>query len=187
MNKSVYTRPNKSKTIPVTRRSVEDLKKIKTIEEPIVISASSECHVTPPGVAERMADYLGERNHILEPSAGTGNLLMAAMALYKTAIERSTSLCSAIEKRMGIKPLCEDFLEYNPSELFDGIIMNPPFSKVERHIKKAIECLDTDGALVALVPITFMNEKYGAETIEELPSDTFASCKVNTKIILIHK
>ena len=187
MNKSVYTRPNKPTRIPVTRRSVDDFKPVSITEKPIILDASSECHVTPPDVAERMADYLGERNHVLEPSAGTGNLLVAARAIKKTAIERNHALCKAIEERTGIKPLCEDFLDYKAPGAYDGIIMNPPFSQVEKHIKHAIDCLEIGGALVALVPITFKTEKYGAETIEELPSDTFTTCKVSTKIIIIVK
>lgn len=187
MNKSVYTRPKKPTRIRVTRRTVEGMMQNQVISKPVMISASSECHVTPPDVAERMAKYLGYRKKILEPSAGTGNLIMEIKSDEIIAIEIDRALCGLIEKRTGIKPLCEDFLEYNQPEAFSGVIMNPPFSEVEKHIKKALECLKPTGFLVSIVPITFKNEKHGAYTIEELPSDTFSYCRVNTKIISIIK
>lgn len=187
MNKNLYRRPKKPKVIPVNKRLVDNLKPWIEIEKPLIVDASSECHVTPPDVAERMAEYLGPVKNLLEPSAGTGNLLMAARATNKMAIERSQTLCGAIRKRTGINPLCKDFLDHNEPGAYDGIIMNPPFSRVEAHIKKALECTSTGGTIIALVPSTFKNDKYGAETIESLPPETFSSCKVNTKIIMINK
>ena len=188
MDKSVYRRPEKPKTVESKIRIIKEIKNPSAaiIELPVV-HASSECHVTPSDVAERMASYLGHRQHVLEPSAGTGNLLVAVSANRKTAIERNTGLCGIIEKRTGINPVCDDFLEYQPTEMFDGIIMNPPFSKARKHIEKAISCLEPGGSLVSIVPSTFDEKKYGAEVLENLPPDTFASCKVYSKIIYIEK
>lgn len=73
---------------------------------------------------------------------------------------------------------------------FPRIIMNPPFSSVRKHIAAALRLMGRGGhaepaRLVALVPITFDHPE--AVTLETLPADTFATAKVNTKIICIER
>lgn len=153
MNKNVYKRPEKPKIVITTRRIIEAEKEATLLVELPVIHATTECHVTPSGIANRMAVYLGHKRHILEPSAGTGNLIEAACADRKTAIESNIDLCCFIMDRTGINPICCDFLEYQPEELFDGIIMNPPFSKAKKHIEKAILCLEPKGVIVAILSL----------------------------------
>lgn len=66
-----------------------DVKSRKEIEvkqpvicAPVVVDRATECHVTPAGVAARMARYLGPTGDYLtlEPSAGTGALIKALLA-----------------------------------------------------------------------------------------------------------
>ena len=81
------------------------------------------------------------------------------------------------------------FLEYaqrlNLTNGFTKIIMNPPFKKVKSHMDAALSLLDRTSAggssLVALVPVTYQHSD--AQLMEELPVDSFAHIKVNTKII----
>lgn len=187
MKKSVYTRPNKPRILPVTKRDIDAIKAPSVVTPALMIHASTECHVTPPNVADQMAAYLGHVSNLLEPSCGTGNLINAAIADNITAIEKNYDLCKIILERTGIQPICSDFLEYEPEILFDGVLMNPPFSKARHHVGHAIDCLCPGGKIIALVPVTFKNELFNAKTLETLTNDTFAAAKVFTKIIRMTK
>lgn len=183
MDKSVYTRPNAPKRIAVKNRRRQEAPTVAIV--PVVaVSAYTECHVTPYDVAARMADYLDPVGHVvLEPQAGTGNLVTAALVrgcAGVVAVERSTELYNALRQRHhGITAHNVDFLGYTASP-FSRIICNPPFSTIKRHIAHALELLAPGGVMVALVPVTFQSD---AETLETLGADTFATAKVRTKII----
>ena len=188
----------------VTRRREAPATALPVMPEIITVDTYSECHVTPLAVARRMVSYLGETGDFLtlEPSAGSGNLIQA---LYDSghssnelvAIERHHTLCAEIRKRFkgnqAINPINECFFEY--AERVKGlgeyprIIMNPPFKKVKAHLRSALSLLGPGGhdraVLVALVPITFHHDE--AETLEELPRDTFSTVQVSTKIIRIER
>lgn len=203
MKKSVYTRPDKPRTLTVTRRSREAPEMVlPTPAEVITVDRFTECHVTPPAVARRMVEYLGPVGDFLtlEPSAGTGNLIQALYDVGHSrfelvAIERHCSLCSAIRNRFTgkqyIDPINQCFLEYSEEAKgkieFPRILMNPPFRKVKQHMKAALQLLGRGGhdvaTLVALVPITFHHD--AAETLEVLPRDTFSTAQISTKIIRI--
>lgn len=158
---------------------------------PVVVDRATECHVTPPGVALRMAQYLEVEpgQNVLEPSAGTGNLIQALRDAGTClpmigAVEQHNTLCDALRERfprLALHQRC--FLEFAGivALQFDRVLMNPPFKTARKHVEAGERLLRPGGVLVALVPITF---KRGA-TLEELPTNTFASAKVWTKIIRI--
>lgn len=200
MKKSVYSRPGKPKTMFVHRR--ERVPTTAPFDAPQILQVDrgTECHVTPLPVGSRMVDYLGSpvEAPILEPQAGTGNLVNALLnagyaSQHILAIERNFTLCKHIESRFNgsIKTIQQCFLEYsNEVEkkiTFPRIITNPPFKFVRHHMKAAINLLEKgafeSAVLVGLVPITYEHEL--AETMEVLPPDTFPSTTVNTKIIRI--
>jgi phospholipid N-methyltransferase len=206
MNPSIYTRPNKPKTMTVTRRTEAPAMAFPEIAAPIELHSSTECHVTPPEVAARMVDYLTDAQGdflTLEPEAGTGALLEALFnvghsRLETVAIERDVSLCKAIRQRFKgnqyIEPINECFLAYAANAVgkieYPRIIMNPPFRYVKKHMDAALSLLgrgghDRPAVLVALVPITYEHED--ARTMEILPNTTFSSAAVNTKIIRIER
>jgi phospholipid N-methyltransferase len=169
----------------------------------ITVDAATECHVTPRDVAERMVDYLGPVGDYmtLEPSAGTGQLIRALLASGHSrcelcAVERHTGLFNTLHKIDGISGaglVNRCFLEWTEeakcSVTFPRIIMNPPFRKVRHHMAAVLSMLcrgaHDRATLVALVPVTYQHPD--AEEIETLPSDTFASAKVFTKIVRIEK
>lgn len=200
MEKSVYARPDKPRVMPVKKRQrVEEVEPLPA-REPVVVHASTECHVTPEDAGARMVDYLGPTGDFLtlEPQAGTGNLIQA---LYDAghsrnelvAIERHYELCKHVHKRFtgeqSINPINQCFLEYATEAHgkieYPRIIMNPPFRQVKKHMQAALSLLGRGGhdeaVLVALVPVTYFHEDM--EELETLPSDTFALAKVHTKII----
>ena len=205
MKLSAYTRPKKPDYIQVTRRADKTVTPLAALPEPVIVDSATECHVTPADVAARMVEYLtpARFGYTLEPSAGTGALVRAAMDAGHTvqAVERHCALAAILGQILPsqrVENAC--FLEWSAGliaearaeqkepPLYSRIVMNPPFKKVAQHIAAALSLLDYSGAggrLVALVPITFQHPQ--AETLEVLPDNTFALAKVNTKIILIEK
>jgi len=194
MNPSLYTRPDKPLRMTVKRRTEPAARKAVEIKAPLVVDKFTECHVTPPAICDRMVNYLTAEKlaAILEPSAGTGNLCKALMRAgfdenQITAVERHNTLAASLPCGLGaIYNAC--FLTWAESRIaggvtYDAVIMNPPFRAVKKHIAAAVDLLADGGTLIALVPITFKHER--AETIEELPVDTFSTCRVYTKIIEI--
>lgn len=131
---------------------------------------------TPPAIAKRMALIAGgitglSGKRILEPSAGTGNLIIAAVNCVTgfdccriVAIDidprRIADLEELRRKHLTADPLNfqiikADFLAL-PTLLdlgpFDIILMNPPFSRRDdiRHIRHALNFLKPGGKLVAV-------------------------------------
>lgn len=202
MKPSVYTRPNKPKYITVTKRRGAPEMALPEPAKPVEVDCFTECHVTPADNARQMVGYLGPVGDYLtlEPEAGTGNIIQALYeAGYSSnklvAIERHTGLCNTIRARFkgaqSIDPINGCFIEYAEKAAgkieYPRIIMNPPFRQVRAHMKAALSLLGRAGhssaVLVALVPITFQHDE--AETLENLPNDTFQAARVNTKIIRI--
>ncbi len=198
MNNSLYTRPDKPRTMLVSCRE-QPPEMAVSLPEPVAVDSATECHVTPPAVAARMVDYLGVGDYLtLEPSGGTGNLVQALFdgghsVNELTVIERHNSLCTNLfirfKEPQRFEPINRCFLEYAEEAKgkieFPRIIMNPPFKGVKKHINAALSLLGCaghrDAVLVALVPITYQHEE--AEELETLPNNTFLTAKVNTKII----
>ena len=196
---SIYSRPNKPLSIPVTRR--RDRGALATMEraQPVTVDKATECHVTPDDVARRMVEYLGPQGDYLtlEPSAGTGQLAKALLRAGHspqelTMIERHTALANDLHALGPVINQC--FLEYAEEvkgrACFPRVIMNPPFSQCRKHVAAAVSLLGRGGheepaTLVALVPVTFQHPD--AETLETLPDSTFSTARVNTKLIRISR
>jgi len=201
MNPSIYVRPDKPRTMEVTRR--RDAPKISFKDTPklVEVDTFTECHVTPSDVAERMVEYLEATTDMvtLEPSVGTGNLVKALLddghnPRELLMIERHHELHRLARERFKfeVPSYQQCFLEYVEEwkdqgilGAFPRIIMNPPFKKVKQHMNTALTLLGAgaydEAILVALVPITYQHDEM--EEMEILPNDTFAHAKVNTKII----
>lgn len=205
MDRSLYTRPSKPRSMAVTRRTGAPAVARPALPEITEVDCFTECHVTPLNIAARMVEYLDATPGLLtlKPSAGTGNLIQALSdsghsnhAL--TVIERHYGLCQTIQNRFKnnkgeswVKPISQCFLEYADEAqgkiVFPRIIMNPPFKQIRKHMKAALSLLGAgghgDATLVALVPITYEHDD--AETLEVLGRGTFPTAKVSTKIIRI--
>lgn len=99
---------------------------------------------------------------VLEPSAGLGGIAQFLPKKQTTCLEISPIHCSAL-KSMGFKDVVEmDFLKYNPTEKFDKILMNPPFTKnqAEDHLLHAISLLSAEGSLVAILPASYKGKTF---------------------------
>ncbi len=90
---------------------------------------------------------------VLEPSAGSGNILE-----YCKQLNAETIACEVnedlgkIAAQKADRFLKNDFLQVTPDEVshIDYIIMNPPFSAEETHIQHAWEVLPEGGQIISL-------------------------------------
>jgi len=153
---------------------------------------------TPPDLAARMAHIadIQPGHSVLEPSAGTGNLIKAFPCVrpsgYVVAVEVNCHLADTLQ------PLADeihqaDFLACN-GELgtFDRIVMNPPFTHGEdiKHILHARAKLNPGGKLVALCangPRQQDTLKPLADYWEDLPAGSFKAegTAVNVALLVI--
>jgi len=198
---SVYQRANKPLFGVVKNRREFDKFDWSGISAPLVVHASTECHVTPTRQAQLMASHLevdlSDPNFsVCEGSAGTGQLVQAVMELgilptQLTAIEREFSLCRYLTEmfRTDIEVINDCFLDFSrcTDRRFDRLILNPPFKKYRQHIEAAVHLLKPGGILIALLPITFDYENEGFNQLDVLPSNTFEWVRVNTQIVRFQK
>lgn len=177
-------------------------KKIKQLEREYKMQQKGDINFTPLEVVEQLIQYanIDENSRVLEPSAGIGNI-----ADPIKQITNNLDVCeymyhfSELLKLKGYNVVANDFLEYETDNKYDAIIMNPPFSDEQNHIKHAYDLLKDDGVLVAISSPhwTFANDKKSIEFREwleneiyftkDLQSGTFEMTGVASKIIVIEK
>ena len=173
---------------------------------------------TPKDLAERVAALIPFREgtqRILEPSAGTGNLIRAAMPSVEGWDGRNSHrLVDAIEiqaelaKRLRnwgdnrLRRVIEaDFLIVTPGDtgLYDGVFMNPPFDR-ERdidHVTHALKFLKPGGWLLSIMSagIEFRETRKSAAFRKlldarggwmlDLPSGSFAEVGTYVNTVLV--
>jgi protein-L-isoaspartate O-methyltransferase len=130
-------------------------------------------------LAHEMVKIAGIQKYdrVLEPSAGGGNLAMAAVAVGArvTCVELNKEL--AMKLRNSFIVFNRDFLSMSYSSLdflgrFDAVLMCPPKNSIP-HVDHAITFLRPGGKLVALVRKDSQNiEKY-IDNYHPLPYDMF--------------
>ena len=85
---------------------------------------------TPKNISILMNSYLNQHGTLLEPSVGTGNLLMntsgySRIDVFDTNKDFLDSINSDVSK------FNTDFLKFNFTETYDNIISNPPYIKFQ--------------------------------------------------------
>ena len=200
----IATLPPEPRTPPAPRSidpTAEGFASLKaTLKAGVKVAVAPQLFPTPPALAARMATLAGieHEDRVLEPSAGTGNLLRAIVDAEPTAsvhaVEINRALCDALPASLLAvgEALCQDFLTCTTEQLghFNRIVMNPPFADGSdvKHIKHALHFLERDGRLVALCaagPRQQAELRPLATTWEELPGDTFASQGTNVRAALM--
>lgn len=173
----------------------------ETLQAGIQIVTAPQLFPTPPELAARMVEEAGiEPGHrILEPSAGTGNLLAAVghtrTDCHAVAVELNAHLADKLSARfmVNVDIRRADFLACNGDlGTFDRIIMNPPFENGAdiKHILHARHMLNPGGRLVALCangPRQQEMLRPIAAHWEALPAGTFkeAGTMVNAALLII--
>lgn len=168
----------------------------------VQVVSAPQLFPTPAHVAARMVELADVQpgDRVLEPSAGTGALLQA----LRTAYADSTSAAPVVHAWEINRPLAQrlrdsfpaavvrafDFLEFdpNPSELFDVVLMNPPFKDAAdvRHILHARRFIAPGGRLVAICaagPRQHEALQPLADSWEYLPPGTFEGTGVRTVLL----
>ncbi|WP_252151717.1 class I SAM-dependent methyltransferase [Escherichia coli] len=109
------------------------------------IRAESQLFVSPAPICDRLVTLaeISNRDHILEPSAGTGAILRAirdtAPEAMCDAVEINSGLVRYLRENFnGVRVQCGDFMEWQSVQYYSRIIMNPPFSCVFRSIRSRI-------------------------------------------------
>lgn len=183
-------------------QGIEELK--GALEGGVQIAVADQLYPTPPELAARMAALaeIEEGDTVLEPSAGTGNLVQAALdagAESVEAVEISPQLCRRLRARFAQDSVFVregDFLEIDPDgeneDRFDVVLMNPPFGNAAdiTHIKRAMKRLKPEGWVVALCAGGPRQEKALkplARHWERLPSGTFAGTAVAAVLLVIEQ
>lgn len=182
----------------------------ETAKAGVKVVVANQLFPTPDALARKMVERAGlmAGRRILEPSAGTGNLIRAAVnnatgfdCCRVHAIEINPSLAQGLrdmrdkftyanEQNFGIT--CHDFLDISPSELqwFDVVLMNPPFEHGAdiKHILHARKFLDDGGRLVAICAAGPRQERELqplADSWEVLPEDSFADQGTNVRTVML--
>lgn len=199
---------------PVQEKNKNDekFKSLKqNLKKGVQVVSAPELFPTPSELVERMvieAD-IQEGERILEPSAGTGNIIGKIIEENDQtkmsnvwAVEVNNNLGHSLSGRFpNIHVFIEDFLSCNGElGLFDKIIMNPPFSADVEHVLHAYDHLKENGRIVAIMSehsffandkksVTFREFLETVGTSEKLPSDTFktSGTSVNTRLVVINK
>lgn len=163
---------------------------------------------TPEVYAADLVDRLGIEPGmvVLEPSAGHGMLAEAARDAGATveAVELASDLRDILQEK-GFSLVGNDFMETTPSQRYDAVIMNPPFSNDMDidHVRHAFAHLKPGGRLAAIVSSMAgqrSNKKNKAfrEWLDDLGAseemmpegafkDSLNPTSVRTKIITIEK
>lgn len=185
-----------------TESRIESIKKtLKDGIKPIEVIYSPGFYPTPSDLAERMVEKaeLKPGQSVLEPSAGSGNIIRAIVeegGCSITSVEINTRLFDHLRETFEhMTHINSDFLSCNGNlAKFDRVIMNPPFEGTAdiKHIQRAVEYLKPGGRLVAICaggPRQERELKPMADTWEELPAGTFkdAGTMVNSVLLTINK
>ena len=171
----------------------------ESLKTGVTVAVADQLFPTPPDLVERMLDLaeIDAGMTVLEPSAGTGNIVRAIIDRVDTEIvayEIRQDLCAKLAATFPSYRLCArsaDFLEVtdNMGE-WPRIVMNPPFKNGQdiKHIQHACKMLKPGGRLVAICangPRQNDQLKPLASHWEELPSGTFAGTCVRSVLMTI--
>lgn len=127
---------------------------------------NKDFYPTPEAIINKMLFDIDFKmiHSILEPSAGSGNIVEALKQkekIYSTSYSKFSFDIDCIEadqnfqhilKGKNFRVVYNDFLTYDTMKEYDLIIMNPPFSNGCKHLLKALEMQQRNGgAIVCLL------------------------------------
>ena len=127
-----------------------------------MFTENRDLYPTPQNIIDKMLcdlDFSMIRS-ILEPSAGTGNIVEALKQKEGSTTRHYTKISFDIDcieldqnlqyilKGKNFRVVYDDFLRYNTMKEYDLIIMNPPFSNGCKHLLKALEMQKRNGGAV---------------------------------------
>lgn len=158
---------------------------------------------TPPEIVARVVDLadVGSNMRVLEPSAGKGNLIAPFKGIaFIDCIEKMAANAQHLRDLGWLDSVMEaDFLEVEPSQTYDRVVMNPPFSKQAdiKHALHALKFLKPDGKLTAIMSfgVVFRDNKLTQDfrelirqrggDIEALPDGAFKSSGTMVRTVIV--
>ncbi len=172
----------------------------QTLKAGVQVVTAPQLFPTPAPLAAEIVEMaeIEAGMTVLEPSAGTGNLLQAireatAGEAVRTAVEINGKLCEQLKaQELGADIHHADFLTLNPDTFgrFDRVVMNPPFVNAEdiKHIEHALKFLKQGGRLVAICAggprqaerLGGLARQMGG-TFENLPEGSFVASGTNVR------
>lgn len=183
--------------VPPARTEFDDIK--DSLKAGVQVVSAPQLFPTPPDIAARMVELADIKpgHVVVEPSAGTGRLLLALddgpglANVTAHAVEINSSLVRSLRDGFQEVTVHEgDFLafEYSRRAFADRVVMNPPFASGAdiEHIQRAISILKPGGLVVAICangPRQQAKLKPLATTWEELPEGSFAPA-TNVRTVL---
>lgn len=166
----------------------------------VQVVSAPQLFPTPADLAARMVELadIQPGMSVLEPSAGTGNILLAIKKRFHgditlTAVELNYRLASILNTVINAADHVRqgDFLEMNGDlGKFDRIVMNPPFADGDdiKHIQHARQMLKPGGRIVAICaggPRQAEQLEPISELWEPLPAGTFKDSGTNVNTVLL--
>lgn len=165
---------------------------------------------TPATLAAQLVALAGveDRDTVLEPSAGEGALadVCKAVGAVVTCIELNPTAANVLRDKGYPVEEC-DFLDWEPTDKFDMVVMNPPFNTEGHpqadieHVLHAWDCLKPGGVLAAIMSpgwksrnnsLSVQFQNFCEETDADLivvPAGTFkqSGTDIQTVIIIAEK
>lgn len=157
---------------------------------------------TPPAVVEQLIDLadLHTGMHVLEPSAGHGAIADAvnAAGCNVVCVELQAANCSVLRAK-GYEVHQGDFLTRATDDLYDRVVMNPPFSRQQDidHVRHAHAALKPGGLLVSVMGagIEFRQDRKTVAfrelveavggSIDALPEGSFKVSGTNVRTVVV--
>lgn len=132
---------------------------------------------TPLSLIHKMFSDIDWRkvSTVLEPSAGSGNLVEVVLEKMKSLQHNSYSIdekkydidCIEIDPNLryilqgkGFRVVHDDFLTYDNFKKYSLIVANFPFSSGDKHLKKSLDMISHGGSLIALINAETLKNPY---------------------------
>lgn len=157
------------------------------------VSTDLQFYPTPNAVVKRIisAIYLDKNALILEPSCGDGAILdeLRLSGFNCVGIEYHAGRANQARAK-GHSVLTANFLDTAPDQIYDAVIMNPPFygKHYVKHIEHAKKFIKSGGRLVSVLPASAWYEhKLIKGEWHDLPVGSFkdSGTNVNTGYIIM--
>ena len=122
----------------------------------------SDFYATPKSCIQNLLTHYGNINGVvLEPSAGNGNIVsvlkqngnnhVVALELREEEFEQLKQIADEV--------ITGDFLKFIPTQKYDYIIGNPPYSKAQEFMEKCFEIASEDTVIIMLLRTAFLESK----------------------------
>jgi hypothetical protein len=163
------------------------------------VSKDLQYYPTPKHIVEKVLDNIWLKDQlILEPQAGCGRFMDAIREKGGIVEGVEYDLSRVLEcRKKGHIVTHANFLEVEPVEKFDAIVMNPPFfgKHYFKHITHALKFLKKGGKLISILPST---ARYDHGLIDSLPnriewydlpvaSFSESGTNISTSVVTIYK